>query len=652
MVDLSNIPNTPGIYIFRDAKDIPIYIGKAINLRNRVRSYWQEKNWKERPKLAVLVPQIINLETIITQNEKEALILEASLIYKYQPKYNVLLKDNKSFPWIAITYDEAFPRLIPVRDLKWIKRKYPKAKLFGPYTDASEMYRNLQTARELFPLRKRNTPLFKYRPCLNYHLGKCLAPCQALVSEAEYEILLKQVEMFLTGRHEVLVEELIEKMQLASDKMEYEKAGKLRDQIKILNRAIEDQRIISDDPDCQRDLIGFACSDESLSIQIFKMRDGKLIGRESYFVNMQTDVLQTLPEIIFSSLEQAYLIRQAMDIPKEIFIQRQVIQRQILHYKISQDEAVQGQVTDQALAPVPSPVPENDLLFSTIEQIPFAERLENLLRALTDRNIAVIFPKRGEKKEQLELASQNAEKELEGQEKQKTKLILAIHSLQEALGLDIAPNRIDCFDISHLQGTEVVASCVRLKDGLPDKSKYRKIKLKIDQNNDFFSMKEAVYRRYFKSHPNKDTDIPDLIVIDGGKGQLSAACEAIQELNLQDEVKIISLAKKEEEVYTVDGQKIILPKNSPGLQTLQRARDEAHRFALTYNRQRRTKTMKESFLDNLAGIGEGTREKIKKQFTLKEIKKASPQEIATRLHLSANRADRIWQLIHVAQLGS
>lgn len=612
--DFQNIINKSGVYLFKDNLGQVLYIGKAINLRARVRSYWQETHWKDRPKLAVLVPQIADVETIITQNEKEALILEASLIYRYQPKYNVLLKDNKNFPWIAITYGEPFPRLMPVRDLKWIKKKYPSAKLFGPYTDTGSMYKTLQTAREIFPLRKRATPLFKDRPCLNYHLGKCLAPCQALVSEEDYLSLLKQLEMFLQGRHEELIDELQEKMQKASEGMLYEQAAKYRDQIKTLEKTLESQRIITDDPNCERDLIGFAFNENDLCLQIFKMRSGKLVGREAYDVSLNE--LQTLEEALMSTIEQAYLLRLIEDIPKEIFLQEYF----------------------QNL----------NLLSVQIQEKLFDEHLKTFLIALKGKNnLQVLFPKRGEKKEQVELAAYNAMQQLESQQKQKTKALIALETLQEELHLEMIPLKIDCFDISHLQGTEVVASCVRLKDAWPDKSKYRKIKLSIDQNNDFYSMKEAVFRRYHQSHPDKEIDLPDLIVIDGGKGQLGAAMEALKELNLLENVSIISLAKREEEIFTSNNQKIVLPRNSPALQIVQRARDEAHRFALTYNRARRAKSLKQSALDRIAGLGESLKEKLKKNFTLKELQNASPQQISQKLKVNAKRADRIWQLLQI-----
>ncbi|MDX1920808.1 MAG: excinuclease ABC subunit UvrC [Candidatus Caenarcaniphilales bacterium] len=614
MVDLSDLPISPGVYIFRNSADEVIYIGKAINLRSRVRSYWHEKNWKERPKLAVLVPQINRFETIITKNEKEALILEANLVYEHQPKYNVLLKDNnRSFPWIAITYGEPFPRLIPVREVKWLKRKYPLAKMFGPYTDIGAMYKTLAVCRELFPLRKRVTPHFRDRPCLNYHIGQCLGPCQGLVSEEEYDELLKQVEMFLAGKHQALVEQLQIKMEEASQELYFERAAKYRDQIKLLMRTLESQRIVTDDPDCERDIIGYAFNETDFCVQIFKMREGKLVGRESYLAELNE--VQTLGESLESVVEQAYLLRQPENIPPEILLQNQIdgLSLELSEYKI--------------------------------EGKNLSERFETMLSTIAGRNVKTYFPKRGEKKEQIELASYNAKQELESKEKQKAKSVLALSALQKALDLPVLPNKIDCFDISHLQGTEVVASCVRFQSSQPDKSKYRKFKIAVDQNNDFLAMKEAVFRRYYRSRHNKEVDLPDLIVIDGGKGQLSSALEALRDLGHEDDVEMISLAKKEEEIFRLDGTRIELPKNAPALQLLQRVRDEAHRFAVTFNRQRREKSSKRSLVDEIPGVGSVIKEKIMKRFTVKELLEAPPQELNQKLGIGAKRADKLWQSI-------
>ena len=372
---------------------------------------------------------------------------------------------------------------------------------------------------------------------------------------------------------------------------------------------MESQRIIIDNPDCERDIIGFANDEKNLCLQIFKMRGGKLIGREAF--NAELNELQTLAEAISSIIEQAYLIRQIEDIPKEIIIQNEVPNLII------------------------------DLSQSIVEEQTFEKKFNSLLSSLAKKNIQVNFPKRGDKKEQIELATFNANQQLQANSKQQTKALIVLESLQEILEIDKLPVNIDCFDISHLQGTEVVASCVRLKNGFPDKSKYRKIKLTIDQNNDFFSMKEAVFRRY-----QKQKDLPDLILIDGGKGQLSFALEAVRELNL-NQIPLFSLAKKEEEIFNIDNERILLPKNSPALQVLQRARDEAHRFALTYNRQRRTKVLKASFIDDIVGVGAVLKANILNNFTVKELQAAPPQELQNKLKISAKRADKLWKNIQL-----
>lgn len=535
--DIKNISTKSGIYLFSDKSNNIIYIGKAINLRSRVKSYWSQSSWKDRPKLAVLVPQIKHCETILTLNEHEALLLEANLIYKHQPKYNVLLKDNKNFPWLAITYGEDFPRLIVVRNIKALKRQFPQAKTFGPYTDSNQMYKIQNIALDLFMLRRRAKPLYNYKPCLNFHINKCLAPCQKKVSIEQYNSMLSQLELFLGGRHEDLVQILTEKMLQASEEQEYEQATKYRDQIEIIKFNLEEQRIITDNIQVKRDVIAFAEMNNTMCLQIFKIRYGKLIGRENYFINLNN--YQELQESLYSGITQAYINRAVDDLPREVCLQ--------------------------------------------VEAQEIINKLQEFFLVISDKyKIKILIPKQGAKKEQLELVQENTEASLQAQQKVKTKNIQALQELQEILKLNILPNIIDCFDISHLQGTEVVASCVQLKENIPNKSQYRRLKMSIDQNNDFASMREALIKRYTRKR-----DLPDLILIDGGKGQLSSAYEALQELKLENKVQIISLAKKLEEIYLITGDKVSLSHSSPALQVLQRARDEAHRFALTYQRKRR-----------------------------------------------------------------
>jgi excinuclease ABC subunit C len=593
MVDLTDIAAQPGIYVFKDEQGQVLYIGKAVNLRSRVRSYWRQASWRDRPKLGVLVPQVAEVETILTSNPKEAILLEASLIHKHQPKYNVLLKDDHKFPWLAVTYGEDFPRLIPVKNLAWVKRAYPKAKLYGPYTDMGSMYSTLRTARDLFPLRKRAKPAFRDRPCLNYHLGRCLGPCQGLVTRDEYDRMLQQLDMFLQGKHQDLLEELRCRMEEASERQDFERAAKYRDRIRSVERTSENQSIMADDPDCQRDLVGLAREHDEVALQVFKMRHGKLVGRESYMVAL--DELHSLTETIVATLQQAYTWRQDGDIPREVFL-----------------ESLEG------FDPEP---------------------LREILSELAGRKVTVAIPQRGTKRDQVELATHNATQQLRSKQRQQAKNLLAAQTLQEALELSSPPLTIDCFDVSHLQGTQVVASCVRFSEGAPHKEKYRRLKISQDTNDDFRAMREAVTRRY-RRHPE---DIPDLIVIDGGKGQLNAAMLAIADLGQGEEAEVVSLAKKDEEVYCPDGNKIVIPRNSPALHLLQRARDEAHRFALSYGRKRRSKSMKQSLVDSIPEVGSRTRDRIMKTFTKDQLLNASPQELNDKLKIGPKRADRLWQ---------
>lgn len=593
-----NVPRSPGIYIFRDKSQGLLYIGKAKCLKTRVQSYWNENSWRDRPKLMVLVPQIHSVETIVVNNEKEALILEASLIYKHQPKYNVLLKSNKSFPWLGITYGEDFPRLVVVRDLKSFKRKFPKAKLFGPYTDSEYMYQVFNVLHDMFALRRRAKALHPDRPCLNYHIDKCPGPCQNLITTEEYSSTLRSIELFFSGSQEELIKLLTQKMLLASKELNFEKAAKYRDQINTLHRSIESQRIITDDPNSNRDIIGFAVSGEDLSIQLFKMRHGKLVNREHYLLDLNE--YQNIEESIDSSIQQIYLLRESHDIPKEIIIQSNIVNH-------------------------------------NLKESYLKDSLEEFLVELSSSKTHIAFPQKGPKKEQIKLASENAQNSLEELQRNKTKQLQALEELQQALNLKELPISIDCFDISHLQGTNVVASCVHLHKGLPLKDKYRRFKLSIDQNDDFASMKEVVKRRYH----NKNHEVPHIILIDGGKGQLRSAKEALLAIHVSlDNTILISIAKKEEIIHTLSGS-ITLPFSSKALHILQRARDEAHRFAVTYNKTLRQKKISKSILDDIPGIGKTTKQKLLENFKPSEIPSATSYDISQRLDISLKKAQNI-----------
>jgi excinuclease ABC subunit C len=641
---IKHISQDPGVYLFFDRFNRIIYIGKAIKLKNRIQSYWNESNWSNRYKLKFLVPKITKIETIVTKSEKEALILESNLVFKHQPQYNVLLKDNKTFPWLVITYDEAYPRLIPVRDIKkFKKRRDSKNKFFGPYTNSGAMYENLELVNELFPLRKKRTPPFKNRPCLNYDLGKCLGPCQKLISEEDYGNMLEQVEMLLKGNYDDLKSLLTAEMLEASDDLNFEKAAKLRDQIKSLKTFNEVQNVISVNYDLSQDIFAIAYDpDEQCDfacLQVFKIREGKLINRENHEIDFGDE---NDPKEIFESAFMQYYTQVAdSDLPKEILLSEELA----------------------------SPKEENEVSQPCRNEASSSNTLEEWLSERKGSKVTINTPKRGDKYAQVELAKRNAKlmlrkMKIDMLEDSSKDINVALDNLQKALDLKSTPSRIECFDISHIQGTNVVASMVCFIDGLPAKDQYRRFKISIDQNNDFASMQEVVKRRYKplskalkvenenqeehgfregEAEANTGLDSsPNLIIIDGGKGQLSAAREIIKELNLSH-IQIVGLAKREEEIFFPENKTpMVLDRKSPELFLIQKIRNEAHRFAIEYHRKLRARKAKESLLDSVPGLGPKKKKILLEKFgTVNRIITAPLNEIEALPGFNKILAERI-----------
>ncbi len=611
---IAKISSSPGVYLFKDQSGKTIYIGKAINLKSRVRSYWNESCWPDRPKLRVMVPKIINIETIVTKSEKEALILESNLVFKHQPKYNVLLKaSNKTFPWLVITYDEPYPRLIPVRNPEQFKARTKgresRNKFFGPYTNISAMYENLNLVNELFPLRKKRVPPFKDRPCLNYDLGKCLGPCQQLVSEEDYAHMLDQVELLLKGNYGDLKSMLLTEMKRYSEDMEYEKAAKARDRINALETFNEVQNVISDDINLDQDVFALIYTEDrdTACVQVFKTRAGRLINRET--IELELNEMDLDEEVYESALMQYYSQVPDSELPKEILLNREI-------YSM--------------------------------------EAFSDWLSERKGSRIKMFKPQRGDKYAQLKLAERNGkviiEKiKLEQMEEASKNINVALTNLQKYLDMRTEPQRIECFDISHIQGSATVASMVCFIDGMPVNGQYRRYKISRDQNNDFDSMREVISRRYktnvvldSQGHLDEMGDLPNLIIIDGGKGQLNAAYQVLKEYEL-DHIKVVGLAKKEEEIYLPGESKpIILDRKSPELFFMQRIRNEAHRFAITYHRQLRSKRSLASILDTVPGLGPKKKKVILKAFpSLTKIKEASLEELASLPGVNENLAEKI-----------
>ncbi|MBQ9763270.1 MAG: excinuclease ABC subunit UvrC [Phascolarctobacterium sp.] len=571
---LAVLPDKPGVYLMHDAHGKVIYVGKAVVLKNRVRSYFRNLA-SHTPKVKAMVEKIAEIETIVTSSEVEALILECNLIKKYRPRYNIMLKDDKTYPFLKVTTNEDFPRIYVTR-----RQMRDGAKYYGPYADVGAMHDTVKLLRTMFPLRtcrKMNPD----RPCLNYHIKRCLAPCAGYVSREEYGNMIKSVCMVLDGRTTELERDLKRRMQEAADNYAFEEAARLRDQLQAVTRLNEQQKAVTGSGG-DMDIIGFAKDMTGICLQIFFVRKGKLIGRDNFFL---PDGGEAEQEVMSAFVKQYY--NEATFIPKEI----------VVPFLPDEEEK---------------------------------QLIEIWLADKAERKAELILPQRGVKKELLVLANDNAKKLLE-ERLRKGSLSLkddlaAAEELQLALALPNPLERMDCFDISHTQGSETVASMVVFRNGSISKKDYRKYKIVSAEGkpDDFKSMQEVVYRRY-----RDYEDLPSLVVIDGGKGQLSSALEVIRGLGLHD-LPVVGLAKREEEIF-IPGQSesILLDRDGAALHLIQRIRDEAHRFAITFHRKLRGKRNLVSVLDHVEGIGPKRRQELWKKFkTLEAMKQASVEELA------------------------
>ncbi|WP_295916001.1 excinuclease ABC subunit UvrC [uncultured Anaerovibrio sp.] len=567
------LPHSPGVYIMKDAKGKIIYVGKAISLKNRVTQYFRH-NSSHSVKVKSMVSRIEDFETILTGSEVEALILECNLIKKHRPKYNISLKDDKNYPYLKVTTNEVFPRVHITRRVARDGAKY-----FGPYTNVTALHESLRLLKKLFPLRSCRR-MDSGRPCLEHHIKRCLAPCAGKISPEEYKLMIDEVLLFLEGRTEQVEYNLKQRMTAAADNLEFERAARLRDQLLAVQKISEKQRIITGVGD--QDAIGMARSGLGVCMQIFYVRSGKMVGRDYFLLDGSEE--ETDEALLIAFLKQYY--NQATFIPREILL--------------------------------PMEIEEQELL-------------EQWLGEQTKYKVSLSVPKRGTKRDIVEMAIGNAEKALADESarlKQATaQTVGAVQELGKYLGLVNPPTRMECFDISHTQGSETVASMVVFEDGVPKKSDYRRFKIQSAEGkpDDFKSMREVTMRRYGKA----DAEMPDLIIIDGGKGQLSSACEIIRGAGHLT-VPVVGLAKRFEEVYREgESDPVILPRSSQALYLIQRIRDEAHRFAITYHRKLRNKRNLVSILDNVEGIGPKRRKILMDHFgTIEKIKQASVEEMA------------------------
>lgn len=571
---LAVLPEKPGVYLMHDASGKVIYVGKAVVLKNRVRSYFRNLA-SHTPKVKAMVAKIAEIETIVTSSEVEALILECNLIKKYRPRYNISLKDDKTYPYLKVTMQEDFPRL-------YVTRRHLRdgARYYGPYADAGAMHATVKLLRSMFPLRtcrKMNPD----RPCLNYHIKRCLAPCAGYISKADYHKMIKSVCMVLDGRTTELERDLKQQMQEAADNYAFEEAARLRDQLQAVARLNEAQKAVTNNGG-DMDIFGLGQDMTGLCVQLFFVRKGKLIGRDNFFLPDGGDTPQ---EVMTAFVKQYY--NEATFIPKEV----------VLPYLPEEEEK---------------------------------QLIETWLADKAQRRVELLLPQRGVKKDLLKLANENAVKLL-NERLRKGSLSLkndlqAAEELQQALGLEHPLERMDCFDISHTQGSETVASMVVFRNGTSSKKDYRRYKIVSAEGkpDDFKSMQEVVYRRY-----RDYEDLPSLVVIDGGKGQLSSALEVIRGLGL-DDLPVVGLAKREEEIFKPhQSESIMLDREGAALHLIQRIRDEAHRFAITYHRKLRGKRNLVSVLDHVESIGPKRRQELWKAFkTLDAMRAASVEELA------------------------
>ena len=555
---VSHLPTTPGVYLWRDKYQRIIYVGKAINLRNLVRSYVQQ-DVNRSVKVTAMMRRAWDVETIQTKTEMEALILEATLIKEHHPKYNIMLRDDKTYPYVKITVQEDFPRLFMTRRLERDGAKY-----FGPFTDVTAVHHVLRILRSYYPLRTCKSMKVE-RPCLQYHMHYCEGPCMNYVTVESYRRYIDDIVALFEGKQVQIIQEITSKMEQASEDLEFELAAKYRDDLLSIQKVQEKQRMVTQRGDM--DVLGMAIDGPMACIQLFFIRSGRLLGRENYFVQHEGDS----PDLVMTEFIKQYYGGSTF-IPKELLLPMDSVDRELFSEWFS---SMKGQQVD------------------------------------------VSVPQRGYKKDLIKMAEENAQNFLAERRRQWQYTIDksggAVKKLAEVLDLPRLPERMECYDISHMQGAETVASMVVFEGGKPAKREYRRFKLKTVQGkpDDFASMAEIMERRYGNE---KDWPMPDLIIIDSGKGQLNAALPVIRAMGVTD-VPVISLAKRIEEVFVEgESESIILEHHTPELQLLQQIRDEAHRFAITYHRRLRGKRNLESVLDHIEGIGPKRRKALYKHF--------------------------------------
>jgi excinuclease ABC subunit C len=603
---LKKLPDRPGVYLMRDARGEVVYVGKAQSLRSRVRSYWQKATPAgEVHRIRSVIDRITDVEYTITDSVSEALLLEANLIKRYRPRFNVRLKDDKSYPYIKITMADDFPRVERTRKLVEDGSRY-----FGPYASASSVDESMNLVRRLFPFRTctidiKDGERALQRPCLLYHIKRCQGPCIEAVSKAEYAAQIDQIELFLEGRQESVVQALTLEMRAASERTDYERAATVRDKIRAIERTMESQKMAAFKR-TELDMVGLARQDNQAAIQLFAIRGGKMIGRDVFLLDAAREAPDE--EVLSSFLLQYYA--RATSIPPSVL--------------------------------VPLSLPDG----ADLEAFLVARR--------GGRPSRLAVPQRGEKRELMALATQNASETLAREQARwladEGKTLVALEELAEALGLPGPPMRIECYDISNIQGSDTVGSMVVFEEGKPRTGEYRRFKIRtVEGPNDFASHQEVLRRRFRRARSGEEGSeealrwaMPDLVIIDGGKGQVSAAKQVLDELGLHD-MPVFGLAKEREELFRPGvPEPVVLPPTSSALYLVQRLRDEAHRFAITYHRDLRSKRQTRSAFDDLPGVGPKRRRALLRVFgSTKRVREAPVEQIAAVPGIGLALATRI-----------
>ena len=624
---LKDVPPEPGCYLMRDQNDRILYIGKAKALRNRVRSYFQNSQ-NHSPRISLMVRQICEIEFIVTDSEAEALALESNLIKQNQPHFNVLLKDDKKYPYLCITWSEDYPRIFITRQRRF---RSPFDRFYGPYVDVGLLRRTLALVKRVFPLRQRPQPLYRDRTCLNFDISRCPGVCQQKISSGDYHQTLRKVAMVFQGRNDELLDLLNEQMQTYAERLDFESAARVRDQLQGLDTLTAGQKMSLGDSSVSRDVIALVADERVAAVQLFQMRAGKLVGRLGYTADAMVFDGKTINHgvILQRVIEEHYSQVDAVEIPPELLVQHALPQ--------------------QAL-------------------------IQDWLGERRGRKVKIAVPQRAQKADLIELVERNATYELQRAQRGAEQQLLATEDLAQLLDLPHPPRRIEGFDISHIQGSDAVASQVVFIDGLPAKQHYRKYKIQSStirsgHSDDFMAMAEIMRRRFRRwsqvkaeggdlqalrqsantaLHIGGLNDWPDVVMIDGGKGQLSAVMEALRELNLHEELVVCSLAKQREEVF-LPGMKEPLESEAEqlGVQLLRRLRDEAHRFAVSFHRQQRGERMKRSRLSEIQGLGPKRVKDLLAHFrSIDAIQLASPEAIAGAPGMGPALAQQVWTYFH------